>query len=77
MVYAGADNPEALVGKRVTIRAVRQYGTARVLDGLTGIVVAPHPIACDWVKVHLDPNPVTPHKEWAIPRDRLIVDESE
>jgi hypothetical protein len=43
-----------------------------VLNGLTGTVIALHDIAPDWVIVRLDPNLVTPYREWAIPEDRLV-----
>jgi hypothetical protein len=66
-----------LIGKKVRIRAIKQHGSARLLDGLTGTVVAAHPEVPDWVKVHLDPNVVTPYREWSIPEDRLIVCETE
>jgi hypothetical protein len=61
----------------VRIRAIKQHGSARLLNGLTGTVVAAHPEVPDWVKVHLDPNSVTPYREWSIPEDRLIVCETE
>src|SRR5437764_13587996 len=35
-------------GERVRIRAVSERGSARLLDGLTGIVVGPHPFARGW-----------------------------
>lgn len=59
------------------IRAIKQHGSARLLNGLTGTVVAGHPEVPDWVKVHLDPNSVTPYREWSIPEDRLILCEPE
>src|SRR3954453_3007087 len=62
-----------LVGKRVRIRAVRDVGSARFLDGLTGTVVAAHPIAFGWVKLDLDENPRTPHRNWSVAADRLVV----
>ncbi len=46
----------SLVGRRVQIRALKGYGSARVLDGLQGTVTAAHPIALNWVIVVLDPN---------------------
>lgn len=64
---------ETLIGKRVSIFATRSFGSARLLHGLTGIVVARHPIAPGWVKVRLDPNPVTQYQEWSVPQDRLTV----
>ena len=63
-----------LVGKKVTIRAITQFGRVNLLNGLTGIIIAPHPIAPGWVKIRLDPNEVTPLEEWPVPEDRLIVD---
>src|SRR5438309_8570196 len=64
---------EELVGKRVRIRAVKALGSARLLDGLTGTVVAAHPIACGWVKLDLDENTRTPHRDWSVAADRLVV----
>jgi hypothetical protein len=58
-------------GDRVLIRALGDTGSARLLDGLTGQVVGPHPIARGWYKLNLDPNTITPHNEWSAPRDRL------
>jgi hypothetical protein len=63
-----------LVGKKVTIRATTPLGSVSILNGLTGIVIAPHPIAPRWVKIRLDPNEVTPLEEWPVPEDRLVVD---
>ena len=59
-------------GERVRIRALREIGSARLLDGLTGEVVGPHPVARDWYKIHLDPNSITPHSDWSAPGDRLV-----
>jgi hypothetical protein len=64
---------EDLIGKKVIIRAQKQCGSARLLNGLTGTVIALHPIAPFWVKVHLDVNLVSPHREWSIPEDRLVL----
>ena len=65
-------------GERVRIKALREIGSARLLDGLTGSVVAPHPLARGWYKINLDPNEITPHSDWSAPRDRLRrVDEKE
>ena len=41
-------------GDRVRIRALRDFGSARVLNGITGEVVGPHAIAIGWYKVRLD-----------------------
>ena len=60
------------VGKRVQIIGTPQQGSAYLLNGLTGTVIAPHEIAPDWVIVRLDPNLVTPYTEWAIPEDSLV-----
>ncbi|HXF14111.1 MAG TPA: hypothetical protein VN517_13225 [Terriglobales bacterium] len=59
-------------GDRVRIRALREIGSARVLNGLTGEVVEPHPIAIGWYKIRLDDNHITPHTVWSIPGDRLV-----
>jgi hypothetical protein len=66
-------NVEELVGKRVQIKAIKALGSARLLDGLTGTVVAAHPIASGWVKLDLDENPRTPHREWSVAADRLVL----
>jgi hypothetical protein len=62
-----------LVGKRVRVRALKAYGSAYFLDGLQGTVIATHAIALNWVIVLLDPNARTPHREWSIPLNRLVV----
>jgi hypothetical protein len=64
---------EELIGKRVQIRAVKAYGSARLLNGLTGTVVAVHPIARGWVKLDLDQNSRTPHRDWSVAVDRLVL----
>jgi hypothetical protein len=64
---------EDIIGRKLIIRAQKQYGSARLLNGLTGTVIALHPIAPFWVKVHLDVNLVTPHREWSVPDDRLML----
>ena len=61
-----------IIGKRVRIRAVKAFGSARLLDGLTGTVVALHPIASGWVKLDLDENSRTPHRSWSVAIDRLV-----
>jgi len=43
-----------------------------LLNGLTGEVVEPHPIAIGWYKIRLDDNEITPHTVWSIPGDRLV-----
>jgi len=58
-------------GERVRIRAVGERGSARLLDGLTGIVVGPHPFARGWYKIKLDPNEITPHYDWSAPGQEL------
>ena len=62
-------------GDRVRIRALRDMGSARLLDGLTGEIVGPHPIARNWYKVRLDPNQISPHPEWSAPLDRLVAED--
>jgi hypothetical protein len=64
---------QSLVGRRVQIRAVKSEGSARFLNGLTGRVVAKHPIAPNWVVVALDCNARTHHLEWGIPIESLTV----
>lgn len=61
------------IGTRVRVEAEKQIGSAYLLRGLTGEVIGPHPIASDWVKVRLDPNPITPHEEWSMPLERLVI----
>lgn len=61
-----------LVGKRVRIRAIKEFGSARLLNGLTGTVVAMHPVAAGWVKINLDINPITPYQDWSVAIDRLV-----
>jgi hypothetical protein len=61
-------------GDRVRIRAVREVGSARLLDGLTGEVLCPHALARGWYKIRLDPNDVTPHQEWPVPGEGLMLD---
>lgn len=63
-----------LIGKRVRIQAIKYIGSARLLHGLTGEVIGPHPLADGWVKVLLDKNDVTPHREWSVPVDRLVME---
>jgi hypothetical protein len=62
-------------GDRVRIRALRDTGSARLLDGLSGEVVGPHPIARNWYKIRLDANHISPHSEWTAPFDRLVAEE--
>lgn len=61
-----------LIGKRVRIEAEKPIGSARLLHGLTGTVIASHPIASDWVKIRLDANAVTPHQVWSVTISRLV-----
>jgi hypothetical protein len=63
-------------GDRVRIRAFREIGSARLLDGIGGKIIALHPVATGWFKIRLDPNGVTPHTEWSAPGDRLVPEES-
>ena len=61
-------------GDRIRIRAVKEVGSARLLDGLTGRVIGPHPIANNWCKIWLDVNHITPDSEWSAPCDRLVLE---
>jgi hypothetical protein len=63
----------SIVGKRVQVRAVKAHGSARLLDGLQGTVIATHAIALNWAIVVLDPNTRTPHLKWSMPLDRLVL----
>lgn len=69
----GLRNAEDIIGRRVRIRAVKAVGSARLLDGLTGTVIALHPIASGWVKLDLDENPHTPYRDWSVAVDRLVL----
>jgi hypothetical protein len=60
-----------LPGDRVRISAVREVGSARLLNGLLAEVVGPHPFARGWFKIRLDQNDITPHTDWSAPADRL------
>lgn len=63
-------------GDRIRIRALRDVGSARLLDGLTGEITEAHPIAIGWYKIRLDNNEINPYCEWSAPGDRLVhVDE--
>src|SRR5579875_3227997 len=68
---------DVLTGKRIQIRTLKWDDSVRILDGLAGVVVAMHPIASEWVKIRLDPNPVTADLEWSIPANRLLLCEAE
>ena len=59
-------------GDRIRIRALSDFGSARLLDGLTGEVVGAHPVANGWYKIRLDANGTSPHAEWSAPGDRLV-----
>jgi hypothetical protein len=59
-------------GERVIIRAIKNEGSARILDGLTAVIVGPHPITPNWFRIQLDPNPITPHRDWTIPASGLV-----
>jgi hypothetical protein len=56
------------------IRAAKSTGSARLLNGLTGTVIAPHPIARGWVIVHLDLNQATTYRTWPVPERLLVPD---
>jgi hypothetical protein len=62
-----------LIGKQIRIRALREIGSARLLNGLTGIVVGRHPVVTGWYRIQLDENSITPHRSWTAPVDRLVV----
>jgi hypothetical protein len=62
-----------VIGRRVQVRAARPQGSARFLDGLTGTVIAKHPIAPNWVIVALHLNARTHHLEWGIPIESLTM----
>jgi hypothetical protein len=60
-----------LPGDRVRIAAVREIGSARLLNGLTAEIVGPHPLVQGWYKIRVDENNITPHADWSAPADRL------
>jgi hypothetical protein len=60
-----------LIGKRARIQVSRRQCSARALNGLTGTIIALHPLVLDWVKIQLDVNPITPHDEWSVPIEQL------
>jgi hypothetical protein len=62
-----------IIGKRVQIQAIKECGSARLLNGLKGTVIGRHPIAAEWVKLQLDRNSVTSHREWSVPAERLVL----
>jgi hypothetical protein len=59
-------------GERVRIVAVKDMGSERLLDGLTGEIICQHAFVSSWYKIWLDPNEVTAHSEWSVPADRLV-----
>jgi hypothetical protein len=61
----------ALISKKVKIRGTPQQGSAYLLNGPTGTVIALLAIAPDWAIVYLDEN-LVPYREWLIPADTLI-----
>jgi hypothetical protein len=67
---------EDFIGKKVRIRAFEKLGSGCLLNGLTATVVAHHPIAPDWLKIELDPNGITPQRDWSIPADRVVLCDS-
>ena len=56
---------------RVIVTAIKNEGSARLLHGLTGIVLGDHPIAAGWALVQIDPNERTDKHLWPIPWNRL------
>jgi hypothetical protein len=60
------------VGQRVRICAIRNIGSARLLHGLTGEILGPHPIAKRWYKMRLDPNQISEYRDWCVPEDLLV-----
>jgi hypothetical protein len=55
----------------VRISALRDIGSARLLNGLLAEVVEPHPLVKGWYKIRLYENQVTPHPDWSAPADGL------
>jgi hypothetical protein len=71
-LIANTSARELIAGDRVRIVAIKKMGSAKLLNGLTGEVVEPHAFARGWYKIRLDPNDITPHKDWSVPGDRLV-----
>ena len=71
MSIRASETGSRLIGKRARIQLPRHQCSARDLNGLTGTIIALHPLVLDWVKIQLDVNPVTPHEEWPIPIEQL------
>lgn len=72
-VIHGTDLPDEPLrpGDRVRISALRDIGSARLLNGLLAEVVGPHPLVNGWYKIRLYENQVTPCADWSAPADRL------
>lgn len=59
-------------GDRIRIRALSDVGSGTLLNGLTGEVIEPHPIAAGWYKIRLDDNEISRYAEWSAPGDELV-----
>jgi hypothetical protein len=55
-------------GARVRVAATRDIGSESTLNGETAVVLGPHPIARNWVKIRIERDGV----EWPIPKNQLI-----
>ena len=73
LLSMSTESNDSLIGKRVCLRAIKQEGSARRLNGVTATVIGPHPITADWFRIELEENTITNEREWTIPADRLIV----
>jgi hypothetical protein len=59
-------------GTRVQIRAFKDVGSARLLDGLPATVTGKHFVE-GWVYLDVDANDRTTERRWSIDETRLIV----
>jgi hypothetical protein len=58
-------------GTRVQIRAFRDVGSAKLLDGLPATVIGMHFVE-GWVYIDLDENDRTTERRWSIDMTRLV-----
>jgi hypothetical protein len=57
---------------RVQIRAFREVGSAKLLNGLSATVTGKHFVQ-GWVYIDVDPNDRTPERRWSIDTTRLVL----
>jgi len=51
---------------RVVASAASPESSARLLSGMTGQVIGPHPFVSGWVKILLDRDAQLVHRDWSI-----------